>query len=271
MNKKFAIIGGITAVVILVGFLVIKSKSSDIYAKSGKGPSPQKLSQEAAAFKNNGDLVKAQESYQEIMSDYPDYEKIDEVQSELESVNLSLILSNEPIPNKTVVHEVGEGDSLAKIAKKYGTTVDLIKISNHLSKDTIRVGQKIRIWLGKFNIFVDKSQNVLILKDNDEVVKVYHVSTGHDNSTPVGQFKITSKLENPVWFKQGIAVPPESPENVLGTRWLGFDIPEYGIHGTTDPDKIGQQVTAGCVRMRNQEVEELYNLIPLGTSVTIVN
>ena len=56
---------------------------------------------------------------------------------------------------------------------------------------------------------------------------------------------------------------------VLGTRWMGFDITGYGIHGTTEPDKIGQQVTAGCVRMRNEEVEELYTLIPVGTEVTI--
>jgi lipoprotein-anchoring transpeptidase ErfK/SrfK len=50
---------------------------------------------------------------------------------------------------------------------------------------------------------------------------------------------------------------------------MGFDITGYGIHGTTEPDKIGQQVTAGCVRMRNEEVEELYTLIPVGTEVTI--
>jgi lipoprotein-anchoring transpeptidase ErfK/SrfK len=87
----------------------------------------------------------------------------------------------------------------------------------------------------------------------------------------VGTFKITTKLENPVWFKAGAVIPPESPDNVLGTRWLGFDIEGYGIHGTVEPDKIGQQVTAGCVRMRNHEVEELYKILPRNTEVTVVD
>ena len=61
------------------------------------------------------------------------------------------------------------------------------------------------------------------------------------------------------------------PENVLGTRWMGFDKEGYGIHGTVAPDKIGQQVTAGCIRMRNEEVEELYKILPRGAEVTIVD
>ncbi len=118
---------------------------------------------------------------------------------------------------------------------------------------------------------MDKSQNVLFLKNGDEVLKVYKVSTGTNNSTPVGTFKITSKLVDPVWFNKGIVVPPDSPQNVLGSRWLGFDMPGYGIHGTVEPETIGQQVTAGCVRMRNSDVEEVYSLIPLGTEIVIVD
>jgi lipoprotein-anchoring transpeptidase ErfK/SrfK len=167
--------------------------------------------------------------------------------------------------------KVVPGDSLAKIAKKYNTTVDFIRRSNNLKGDVVRLGEKLRVWVGKFNVFVDKSQNVLILKDGNDIVRVYNVSTGANNSTPVGTFKIVTKLENPVWFNKGIVVPPESPENVLGTRWMGFDIPGYGIHGTVEPKAIGQQVTAGCVRMLNEQVEELYSILPAGTEVVVVD
>jgi len=96
-------------------------------------------------------------------------------------------------------------------------------------------------------VLVNKSQNVLFLKSGEEVLKIYHVSTGKDNITPVGTFKIASKIEKPVWFKAGGApIPSESPENELGSRWMGFDAdPHYGIHGTLHPESIGQQVTAG--------------------------
>ncbi len=124
---------------------------------------------------------------------------------------------------------------------------------------------------GKFSIVIDKSQNELLLTEDNNFVRTYRVATGKDNSTPIGSFKIVSKLTNPVWYTQGAVVPPNSPENVLGTRWMGIDKKGYGIHGTTQPDAIGQQVTAGCVRMVNSDVEELYSIVPVGTDVTIVD
>jgi lipoprotein-anchoring transpeptidase ErfK/SrfK len=122
-----------------------------------------------------------------------------------------------------------------------------------------------------FSILVDKSQNILILKSNEEVIKTYIVSTGANNSTPTGTFKIINKIPHPTWFKAGAVVPAGTPDNILGTRWLGFDLPGYGIHGTTEPQSLGQQVTQGCVRMANLEVEELYTIIPVGTEVTIID
>ena len=66
-------------------------------------------------------------------------------------------------------------------------------------------------------------------------------------------------------------VPPDSPENILGTRWLGIDKQGYGLHGSVDPTSIGKQVTAGCVRMPNKDVEELFDIVPVGTDVMIVD
>lgn len=228
------------------------------------------LSLNASQAQQEGNYNQAKEAYQTIVNEYPDYENIAKIQKDLESLNMKIIFSNAPVAG-SVMHEIVSGDTLGKLAKQYGTTIDLIKKSNNLNSDVIRLGQKLRIWTKPFNIFVDKSQNKLILKTGDEVVKVYDVSTGSNSSTPVGDFTITTRLTDPVWFNRGVVVPPESPENVLGTRWLGFNIPGYGIHGTVEPETIGQQVTAGCVRMRNSEVEELYSIIPMGVSVKIVN
>ncbi|MCA9400567.1 MAG: L,D-transpeptidase family protein [Candidatus Omnitrophica bacterium] len=237
---------------------------------SSNEPKGEILLEQANQMLEDRNLSGAKNAYREILSEYNDIENIDTIQDKLEKVNMELIFSNSPSED-AVVHEVVSGDTLGELAKKYGTTIELIKKKNNLKSDVIRIGQKLTIWTGQFNIFVDKSQNILILKDDEEVLKVYNVSTGKNNSTPVGDFKITSKLIDPVWFNKGVIVPPESPANVLGSRWLGFDIPGYGIHGTVEPETIGQQVTAGCVRMRNTEVEELYSIIPTGTMVKIVD
>ena len=271
MDKRILIGGAVLLVIILGVIASSKDKESVDSLSSSQGVTAKQLYSEALDLKQEGDVVQAKEHYQKILHDHPDFGNVEKAQKELEDLNIDMIFSNTEVPEKTVVHEVKSGDTLGGLAKKYGTTMDLIKRSNRLSSNMIRVGQKLRVWIGPFRILIDKSQNLLTLKSGDEVFKVYNVSTGEGNITPVGEFKIMTRLKDPVWFNKGIVVPPESPQNVLGTRWLGFDLSGYGIHGTTEPDKIGQQVTAGCVRMRNNEVEELYSIIPRGTHVVIVD
>ena len=168
-------------------------------------------------------------------------------------------------------YTVTTGDSLYNLAKKYKTTIALIQKSNGLNNDKIYPGMKLKVIMGTFSIRVDKSDNILSLFLNDKPVKHYRVATGKDNGTPTGEFEIINKLENPTWFHAGAIVPPDSPENILGSRWFGFNYPGYGIHGTTLPETIGQQATLGCVRMLNEEVEELYILIPVGAKVIITD
>ena len=228
------------------------------------------LYEQAQALAAEGKTLESKAAYEQIVAEHSDYKDIEKVQNDLYDLNMRILFSNIPTP-QTVIHEVKVKDTLGKISKQYNVAMDLIKVCNNLKGETVRVGQTLRIWTGKFSLLVNKSQNTLMLKSSEDVLKVYSVSTGANNSTPVGTFKIMVKLENPVWFKAGAVIPPESPENVLGTRWLGFDLEGYGIHGTVSPDKIGQQVTAGCVRMRNEDVEELYKIVPRGTAVTIVD
>ena len=274
MNKRALLIAGGVILFILILIVAFKGKGGHVSVvpkpTSPANASARALFEQAQGLVKQGELVKAKEAYREIVMDSPDFENIAGVQQDLENLNMRILFSNVVTP-KTAEHVVQTGDTLGKIAKKYATTVELIKKSNNLQNDVIRVGQKLRVWTGSFNIYVDKSQNILMVKDGDEVLKVYNVSTGSNNSTPVGKYTITTRLVDPVWFNKGIVLPPESPQNVLGTRWLGFDLPGYGIHGTIDPEAIGQQVTAGCVRMRNEDVEELYSFIPVGTEVTIVD
>ena len=93
---------------------------------------------------------------------------------------------------------------------------------------------------------------------------------GKENRTPAGNFLITEKLVDPAWTPPGKYIPSGDPENVLGTRWLkltptnGTDpsLEGYGIHGTTEPETVGTSCSAGCVRLRNEDVEELYDFIP---------
>jgi len=181
------------------------------------------------------------------------------------------ILFSSDIDACSVEYTVKPKDALVNIAKEFGTTVALIKKTNRLKSNILHPGQKLKVNKCKFSIAVDKSQNLSILEQNGKVMRTYHVSTGKNNSTPVGKFKIINKLVNPTWFKAGAVVAPNSPDNVLGQRWMGLSVTGYGIHGNRDAKAIGTQVTKGCIRMKNKDVKELYDIVTVGTKVIIVN
>ena len=250
--------------------LNIKNKLNPPKAFAGNVQSQSALLMRSKKLEGEGDLQGAQAAYQKLVGEFANSAEVAGWQKKIEEINIKLLFS--PVINaKSVSYEIKAGDTLNKIAKEFRTTIELIKKSNNLSSDRIVPGRPVKIWTVPFSILVDKSQNTLILKTEEEVFKTYIVSTGANNATPVGTFRIANKIPNPTWFKAGAVVPAESPQNILGTRWLGFDLPGYGIHGTTEPQSLGRQVTQGCVRMSNPDVEELYTIVPSGTEVTIVD
>jgi len=262
-------IGVLIVIVILVSILFL-ARCGTKTPQDTQEISEAALLKEAKEAEAQGNLLKVKEIYQKVITNYPQGRFALENQEKIWDLNMKLLFSQRPMPYSRI-YEVKPGDTLGKIARKFGTTVDLIMKSNRLKSDLIRPGQRFKISTAKYSILVDKSQNTLTLSSNDEVLKVYRVSTGIDSSTPVGAFKVTVKLIDPTWYKAGAVVLPGSPKNILGTRWLGISLQGYGIHGTTDPATIGQQVTAGCVRMLNKDVEELYAIVPTGTDVTVVD
>ena len=267
------IVGGIVVAIILA--LSLSSKSD----KDQNTISKMLSLEDAESAFSEGKFLEARTLYKNAMENATNINKLKKIQKRLEDINIKIILS--PILDEcSVEYVVRPKDVLIKIARKFGTTVNLIKRSNNLSSDTIRLGQKLKIDTCKFSIVVDKSQNLLFLKKKGEVIKTYIVSTGKDNSTPTGTFHIDrNKLINPTWYKTGAIIPPDSPENILGSRWMGLggvdgggvEIEGYGIHGTTKPNELGRQITLGCVRMKNEEVEIVYDIVPVGTEVIIID
>lgn len=270
MNKKLlAVIIGAVVLALVVAILLMGRNSAQEPQKNVPRQAAALIGQ-AKALEAKGELAKALAAYQELIANYFSSAQVIDWQKKLEDINIKLLFS--PVETRgSAIYTIKPGDSLAKIAAEFKTTPELVSKSNNISGDRILPGRKIKIWKSPFTIFVDKSQNILILKSDEEVIKTYVVSTGKNNCTPVGTFKITNKLINPTWFKAGAVVASGAPENILGTRWMGFDLAGYGIHGTTEPQYLGQQVTQGCVRMANSDVEELYTIVPAGTEVTITD
>ena len=278
-NKIFLAVGLLLAVsvmLLIVSRIIIANrpnapKPADVPKAPKASKEETELFNAASKYTESGDLLSAKETYRKLMEKFPGSASTERAQSYLENTNILIMNSSIPTPD-SISYEVQQGDTLSKIANKFSTTQDLIMRSNNLkSAEVVPLGKKLKIHNEKMSIVVDKSMNILTLKSADNIVKTYRVATGVNNCTPVGSFKIINKIVNPPWYTAGGVIPPDSPKNILGSRWLGLSAQGYGIHGTTEPQSIGSQATSGCVRMRNVEVEELYALVPQGAEVVIVD
>ncbi len=172
------------------------------------------------------------------------------------------------------VYEIKKGDSLYKIAVNHHCSVKYLVNTNLISGE-LRPGQTIKVPSQGWKIVVDKEDLYLYLLTKDgRFVKRYRVGTGkQDFKTLEGTYKIKNKEKEPTWFKPGGGVIQYGEEgHELGTRWMGLAGPKMGlgIHGTDKPDTVGQRLSAGCIRMINNDVEELFTITPVGTQVDIV-
>ena len=124
----------------------------------------------------------------------------------------------------------------------------------------------------KMKIIINIPSRSLTLFSDGKAVRMYAVGIGRiDSPTPVGEYQILSKEINPTWIKPGEEVVKieSGPDNPLGYRWMQIE-GNYGIHGTNQPNSIGGYVSSGCIRMVEADVEELYDLVPIGTPVSII-
>lgn len=120
-------------------------------------------------------------------------------------------------------------------------------------------------------ILINAASRILCLYDGNVRLRLYPVGLGKVSTpTPFGYYKILTKEIDPPW------IDPSNPEyeipsgsnNPLGYRWMQIQ-GNYGIHGTNRPDSIGFYVSNGCIRMREADVEDLFDLVEIDTPVEI--
>ncbi len=237
-------------------------------------PTPEAAAEalaKAKAARDAGDLQAARMSALSALAAAPGDPATEQLLNELA---MPLLASRHAMPEK-VHYSICSGDYLGKIAAKFNTPVALIAVANGIADPTrIRVGQELLLLDGNAHVFaleVSKSRNDLLVTLDGAFFKRYRVATGVNGKTPTGTFKIVDKIEHPAWHVPGrTPIPYGDPENQLGTHWLALDVEGYGIHGTWAPESIGSQSSDGCVRLLNDDVKELYTILPKGTAVAIV-
>ena len=129
-------------------------------------------------------------------------------------------------------------------------------------------------------ILIDTSARRLYLMQGNGQAISYGIGVGRDGFRWSGVHRITAKREWPSWTPpaQMLRRRPDLPrhmpggvENPLGARAMYLGSTLYRIHGSNEPETIGQAVSSGCFRMTNEDVVDLYNRVSVGTTVIVKN
>lgn len=134
-------------------------------------------------------------------------------------------------------------------------------LTDHLSQSDIQI--VVRLSTRKIDVY-----------RQGEVIKQYLVAIGQSEwKTPEGTFSVIQKSEYPTWQHPITGeIVPTGKDNPLGSRWIGFlssKDGEIGFHGTNEESLIGEAISHGCIRMLNEDIEDLYTYVDVGTTVTV--
>jgi lipoprotein-anchoring transpeptidase ErfK/SrfK len=239
-----------------------------------------KAAREASA---RGDVLVARSHLSDALREGLPPSQTIQARAELVQIGDETIFSSRVTPGDPFVESyiIRPGDTLAKIANAYDITADLLaRINGIEDKNRIRAGQNLKVIRGPFHVIVTRSTFDLDVYLQNTFLKHFKVGLGAEQSTPLGEWVVETKLKNPTYHpaRGGRIIAADDPENPLGERWIGLKgvageakgQERYGIHGTIEPDSIGRAVSLGCIRMHNPDVELLFDMLVVGKSRVVV-
>lgn len=183
-------------------------------------------------------------------------------------------------PELSSVYKVVSGDTLSAIAKKYGTTVATIQKTNGMTDTKLKINQELKIVRVSWNVEIRRSSSELVILSNGKLFRFYKIYPGtYIPDSLSGEYKIVDKNPSPEWKVNGQTFAYDSPDNICGARLLALnpvnrttDSHSTAIHGSNtlgSPDP--SRGTPGYFRMSNDDVKEIYDLLPIGTRVNIIS
>ena len=145
---------------------------------------------------------------------------------------------------------------------------------------------KIKYVKGPFHAEISKSDFRMDLFLEDDLknliyIRSFDIGLGSDDSTPEGMFVIQNKVPNPGWTNPRTRkrYDRNDPNIPIGEYWLALkgtdeftkDAKSYGMHGTNDPDSVGQQKSMGCIRMHAKDIKLVYHLLISSKSTVLIS
>lgn len=189
-----------------------------------------------------------------------------------------------------VTHVAKYEDTLVDLARKYDVGFVELRAANP-DIDPWMPGTNTKITIPAMHILPEGPRQGIVINLPEMRIYAYikpgqppfsaPLGIGREGlETPVGMTSVVNKRENPVWRptarmrKEDPTLPevvPAGPDNPLGMHALYLGWNEYRIHGTNKPYGVGRRASSGCIRMYPEDIAKLYPMIPVGTTVTVVD
>jgi lipoprotein-anchoring transpeptidase ErfK/SrfK len=247
---------------------------------------------DAQAKLDGGDLIAAREIYNnDILSGHLSATEVDSAKKQIAQINQTLLFSTKRFAADPLggVYTVKPGERLSAIASAHDVTWELLLRLNNMSDPRkLRAGQALKIVNGPFHVVVTKSKFTMDVylgspgERGSMYMTSFPVGLGRDDSTPTGTWMVDPhhKIKHPTYYSprgEGV-IAADDPKNPLGPFWIGLTGTDgqavgkasYGIHGTIEPDSIGKMASLGCIRMHNEDVALVFELLVEGKSTVIV-
>jgi L,D-transpeptidase ErfK/SrfK len=204
--------------------------------------------------------------------------------------DLGSMLDQDGNLRETTTYRASYQDTLLDVARKFNLGYVEMVAANP-GTDPWLPGEGTQIVLPTVHLLPDAKPEGIVINLSDMRLyyfeklgappRSYPIGIGREGlTTPLGTTEIVRKTKDPTWRPTARmreehpeypeAVPP-GPDNPMGDRAMYLGWPQYAIHGTNKPWGVGRRVSSGCIRMYPEDVEQLYDLVQVGTKVTVVD
>ena len=171
---------------------------------------------------------------------------------------------------------VREGDTIESIAANYKITPELLRKLNRIDENgSAAAGMSLKVIRGPLDAHIYPHRHEIVVVSRDRYACRFPISVGFSYAGQAGRFTVQEKARDRAWqlaLGQG-TFEPGDPDNPLGSRWieLSKDQGTIGIHGTNTPQTIGTtRQSGGFFGLREQDISEVFDMLVVGSNVTIV-
>jgi LysM domain-containing protein len=224
----------------------------------------------AAKLRQEGKLAETRGALTAFVQKYPTGTRAEEAKDLLGEVNIDILLSRYPSPEKQE-YTVKPGDVLQKIANKTKSTPELIMRMNNLSGTMLHIGDRLFVSHPQFSIVIQRKPQLVVLLNSGAFFKQYHI---REMKVPAKQVpKITAKVVDVMAWRDGKRVGFGTREYIGSTRWIRFSAPAYTLYAVPDSahPTVGIPPPPQGLGLSASDVEELSSLVNKQTAVTITD